>query len=107
MVRTVSKRGCVSTIPTKYREAMGAALRKVRTEARLSQGAFAELVGVTQAAVSQWECGVRDMPASLLLEVDKFGIKAIEILMQAQLEVRSQAEGFTLPPHSSRRATAR
>lgn len=36
---------------------IGQAIRKVRERAKLTQTRFAERVGVTQSAVSQWETG--------------------------------------------------
>lgn len=45
-----------------FQAAVGAALREKRLAVGLSQAGLAQLVGVTQASLSNYENGKRDMP---------------------------------------------
>jgi transcriptional regulator with XRE-family HTH domain len=75
-------------ITTPQRQAIGCALRKARVLVGMTQQDLADAMGITQGQVSQWEMGMRDIPASVLLDLSKCGIKAAEVFIQAELELR-------------------
>lgn len=104
MGRTKSERGVVSVIPTQARQAMGLALIKARATIGMTQLDISDFLGVTQMYISQWENGLRAIPADALLRLAGLGIRPAEVMLQAELELREMKSEM---PHSSRRATAR
>lgn len=66
-------------------ESLGDAIRKYRSDNKMTQEFVAEALGVSRQAVSKWESGTSDPSTSNLLELAKlFGVSAEEILQNIQ-----------------------
>jgi len=54
---------------------IGQRLKKLREELNLSQGKMANLLGVSQSALSKWESGKREIPIGVLIKLkQKFNV---------------------------------
>jgi len=57
------------------KHAIGQRLKKLREELNLSQGKMANLLGVSQSALSKWESGKREIPIGVLIKLkQKFNV---------------------------------
>lgn len=68
---------------TRQRDSIGARLRNLRLEAGRSQKELASTVSVTQASLSNYESGKRDLPLWLAVELaESLGHDVKELLIE-------------------------
>lgn len=68
-------------IPADVRRHMGARIREMRTERRESQTHLAARIGVTQASLSNYETGKREVPLGVaLILADALEVRLAELL---------------------------
>ena len=85
----------------------GKALRKLRTDARLTQQALAERVNVTAQAVSKWENGVNQPDIAMLQNLCAvFNVSVDEFLSLAKEEEVAPAEAESAPEDKAENADA-
>lgn len=72
---------------TDYNKRIGAYLAKERKAKKVSQQQLADRLGVTKAAVSNWELGKRTIYADQMLEYcDQLGIDPAELVKEVTEE---------------------
>lgn len=70
-----------SNVNERMRKILGANLRLLRQSRGYSQFKFAELVGVTQAAISAWELGTREPELGVVFQIARsFRVPVCSIL---------------------------
>ena len=70
---------------------IGSRIRKYREERGMSQTKLAQLIGVSNSRVSNWEQGVNRPDADILADI----CRALEVSPSVMLDVRLSAEEFT------------
>ena len=70
---------------------IGSRIRKYREERGMSQTKLAQLIGVSNSRVSNWEQGVNRPDADILADI----CRALEVSPSVMLDVRLSTEEFT------------
>ena len=70
---------------------IGSRIRKYREERGMSQMKLAQLIGVSNSRVSNWEQGVNRPDADILADI----CRALEVSPSVMLDVRLSTEEFT------------
>ena len=68
---------------------IGRFLRELRTEKKLTQAQFAEIIGVTNRSISRWENGVNMPDFDVLIQIAEYFDVGIEEILDGERRIPS------------------